>query len=294
MKTIKKQIKALNKEELFIYKPLSTTLPHFAILNIIKALPIKARSYANALTTEVDWRPMTDKGSLVKRLKSFVYKRMGIKLDTTTLEAIGTIISDNTHATKEYMVDFTNSFDWESGDFGDHKSCFWQEGREHVRPAMEQSGDFTALRVFKPGNNFTDAKVGKFYKNYQGVGRSWVWKTKLTVAPTRHTAIESEIYVLINAYGIDIGTQAAILASYLGLPMKQIQVTNKSHTASHLYINNGMGFVIGEASVIKNMKNVDFNLVIPKYQPEPTEPIRGGILDVTPNATVWRGHIPRR
>lgn len=254
MPTIEKQIKAVELDSLFSFKPESEPIPHSAIKQIEKFIELGYSDRGN-----IDWRPMNEKGALVKRLKTYMYKKHSIKVSATILEKIGAIVADNSIATKEYALDITENFEWNAGDFGDHGSCFFG-GRTGIRQDMEEDGRFKSLRFFQ--RDFLQKRKGtdKFHPLYAGIGRSWIWTTNITAKVKANLSIKSGVYVVFNGYGPSTQWQASFLSAYLGLPMKQVMLTNHGETCGGLYVNNGLGYIIGPDAIITNVSELDFGL----------------------------------
>lgn len=252
MKTLTTNIKDLPKDELIKFTPSSAPISKDGRQSILRLI-----NPAN-LPKNFDYRPMAAQGSLVKRIKSFSYKNYGVKLSEEALGKLGLIIRESSIKAIEYNMDFTNSFNWQAGDFGDGESCFWQ-GRQSARLDMMATGTFSALRFFK--RKILDRKriFNTFYDMYNGISRSWIWKTTLSNRPTKDILTKTECYVLFNGYGMTTATQAAIFAAYTGFAYTKVDVTNKGHCHSGIWLN-GDAFLFGPKDIIKNYKKLDFGV----------------------------------
>lgn len=207
----------------------------------------------------IDWMPINERGTLTKRIKTHFYKKFEVKLDPQILEKVGMIIADNVVATKEYSLDTTRTFNWGAGDFGDAGSCFFG-GRTGIRMDMMSDGGFKAVRFFTKDLLGSRLGSGKYYKDYAGIGRAWIWTTKVMPKTKGQTVIDPEVYVIFNGYGPNTHWQASFVAAYLGLPMKAITLTNRGLSDHGLYVNDDIGYVIGDRAVIESITTLDFGV----------------------------------
>jgi len=268
MKLIRKKIKDIPIDKLFSFTPESEPLDYNQQREILDIIGISSKissSQRYVLIDEIDWRPMSASGSLVKRLKSKMYKDFSIKLSPSILEKLGAYINANIVATKEYALDVTKTFDWEAGDFGDGGSCFWA-GRSAIRKDMMADGRFKSLRFFvKDTISKTRKGLNKYHDTYAGIGRSWLWTTKVQEQVSKTVSVVSDVYVIFNGYGPGTKWQAQFLSAYIGLPMKLVSIKNKGQVSGGLYVNNGEGYIIGEGSVIEQISQLDLGMDIHHY-----------------------------
>jgi len=258
MEIIKTKIKDIVNDDLFSFKPDVEILDSDTIESITRLDPIMNKNVME-YHREIDWRAKTTKGALTKRIKSYTYRKHKVKLSPIILEKIGSIAASKTTATKEYALDITKEFNWKAGDFGDSGSCFFG-GRTGIRIDMMDDGRYEALRFFVKDILGKKQGVNKYYDSYAGIGRSWIWKTRIQETINENKAILSDVYVVFNGYGPDTRWQASFLSAYLKLPMKRINVHNKGNVTGGLYVNNGIGYILGDATVIKKVTNLDFGL----------------------------------
>jgi len=262
MKIIKKIVKTIPHDDLFTFKPPSEPLNDAGIDEIVGLetfIKLYSLNALDKLKRHFDWRPMTEKGSLVKRLKSYLYKQSDYKMLPLESAKIGEIVSKYTITSKEYALDVTKSFRWEAGDFGDSGSCFFQ-GRSGIRMDMMDDGRYSALRFFQRDMLQIRKGNSKYYPLFAGIARSWIWTTKISREVKKGLSIEQDVYVVFNGYGANTRWQASFLSAYLGLPMKKVALHNKGNVSGGLYVNQGLGFVIGETSIIETLTELDFGL----------------------------------
>ena len=165
-------------------------------------------------------------GTFAKRVGKYAHKR-DIKLDSDFLGEIGSLVAQYTAKQTAYEFDFTNSFDWEAGDYGDHGSCFW--GCRSGARAMLESNSGRAIR---------------FYKEGRGYARAWL-------APYENG------WVCFNGYGIDTITIAQVLATHLGQTYKRVRLENNGEESGTLWINGGVGYFIGEEDAVQYNEHID-------------------------------------
>lgn len=134
------------------------------------------------LATHGDYR-----GKLPNRLAHLVKTRYDIKLIPKQRSMIGNIARKHLLVDDSYTIDFTDTFDWEPGDFGDYGSCFWAANR-FAREVMEEEG-VIAIRFYD--------------EDGKGFGRAWLYE------------VSSDAWVLFNAYGLECPEVASILTMKL-------------------------------------------------------------------------------
>lgn len=149
------------------------------------ALPIEV-----ALPNDWDWSWMIQKGEfrgrLPKRIAGFYKRKYGIKLSSGTITYLGNIAKKYSHEAKTYTFDFTKSFDWMAGDFGDKDSCFWG-ARNLAREVLMMNG---AIAI-------------RFYSvNGDGIARAWIVENAETI-------------IVFNAYGLPCKTISYVLSTLL-------------------------------------------------------------------------------
>ena len=156
----------------------------------------------------------------------------------------------NGDADSLFVYDFTQSFDWHDGDFGDGGSCYWNE-YSGTRITLQENG-FYAMRAYSPGS-----------RGY-GIGRCWMCQ----LSPTE--------YIIFNAYfknsyireyqrdGHGLKLFARMLASHLGYDyIKSIGLCNYGDWDSAFYINDGAGYIISKDK--SDLDYYDFEMHVEQY-----------------------------
>lgn len=161
-------------------------------------------------------------GTFPKRLSKYYYQKSKKKLDSDFLGKIGSLVSQYSAKQTDYLIDYTQSFDWRSGDFGDDGSCFWG-CRSGARVALQNSGAY-AVRFYS----------GEEVDN--GEGRAWLAKYK-------------NGWVCFNGYGLETAHIAQVVSTDLGLPYKRIKLVNNGDDCGVLWINSRMGYYIGNDAI---------------------------------------------
>src|SRR5574337_778366 len=90
-----------------------------------------------AFIQTIEWRWLNHRGTLPKRISKWYYDTYHKKMSEKLASTIGNIVRKNTIPNKEYHFDFTKSFTWKDGDFGDAGSCFWGD-RAEIKTRMMQ------------------------------------------------------------------------------------------------------------------------------------------------------------
>ena len=140
---------------------------------------------------------------------------------------------------KASQLDFTQTFNWNAGDFGDRGSCYWSD-RAKARTQMKNDGNYYAMRLYKRANK----KTGK--------GRCWMYHLNNATRNSLPT------YIIFNAYGPRLEEFAQLLTEYLQYTTKvkyvakRVQLTNR---AGRLYINQSRGYIICLEKSINQYKN---------------------------------------
>lgn len=185
-----------------------------------------------ALSQEFEFVWVTRKGKLTTRLAHYFYENFRIKLPKTLLAEIGNIARQHAETGNTYHFEFTDTFDWEDGDFGDGGSCYW--------------GSHEAAREMLVINN---ALAICFYNEAgDGIGRAWLYDN-------------NDYWIIWNGYGFagnSTLTIARVFASFIGMSFKKIGLSNRGVIGGMLYINGGIGYAIGSESAIANVTHYDF------------------------------------
>jgi hypothetical protein len=186
----------------------------------------------------------TYRGKFPKRVAQYYKKVHNLKAPDAFIEQIGNIARAHSEELSVYYFDFTRDFDWEEGDFGDDGSCFW-------------GGNAAALDMLYANG----AQAIRFYNNYgHGIARAWL------------VPMEAEgITFIFNGYGFPGNptlTVAQAFARFTELRYQQVALTNNGSDDDTLWINSGIGYVIGKAKRIEEIHHYDFGW----YDPEENYP----------------------
>lgn len=182
---------------------------------IYKAVP---PDFLNKLGADIYWR--TGRGQkLTTRLKALLFREHKVKADEYDLKAVGNFFSARIMAEGLLFFDFTDTFDWKDGEFGDGGSCFWG-GRSWSRKVIKDNGG-RAVRFYKQ-------EAGKV----KGFARAWVGRC-------------DQGFVIFNVYGTTIRAMANVLAGIFGMQARA--VTSKSD--SDIYFNTGGAWSISKKEI---------------------------------------------
>lgn len=164
------------------------------------------------------------KGKILKRF-SYFYKveNDGEVIPDHIMGILGDILQNL--VTKElsmrFFVDFTNSFDWDDGDFGKKGSCWWGSYSASL-PTFEENGGWCI----------------RFYDEYKnGIGRTWLYPDP-----------EENVILGFNSYGVERPKVSKIikkifLSHGIELHYATCGIENR-HNSNIPYINGGTGFVL--------------------------------------------------
>lgn len=131
-----------------------------------------------------DWK--IEGSRLHKRIKSALYKRVGLSLPDELLRSIADLAATDRNS-NDLWIDVTTDFDWDSGDFGDDGSCYWGSysgARTEYLPKLGAS----AIRSYETRDN---GECG------HGSGRGWIYPVPFFKPENADVAV----YVAFNPYG---------------------------------------------------------------------------------------------
>jgi hypothetical protein len=208
-------------------------LPEWETLNPV---PRKV-NYVPALPETWPWLWMVSsgdyRGTFAKRVAQFWHKGYGLKAPKSVVEQIGNLARQHSGEAVSYEFDFVNEFEWTPGTFGENRNSCWWGSHSEARVMLRDNGGL-AMRFFHAGTD-------------EGYARAWLVPTK-------------RFHVLFNGYGFGNPTLtiARIFAGFRGEVYQQINLYNNGSSDSTVYINSGIGFVIGTAENIEGIYTYDF------------------------------------
>jgi hypothetical protein len=189
-------------------------------------------------------------GTLPKRMRRWLKKRIKADPDPAILAEIGNIARRNSESAQEYYFEITDEIEWSSTEFGQasNGSCWWTSG---------SNGEYSGPSPNSYCRNFL-AEGGlavKFFKSHEdrtnsnGIGRMWIM-----INPTNafYGTDANNWAVLFNGYWEGQGATlklSRILATYLGLGYLKILV----EPGQRFYINKDAGYLLGEQSLIQKL-----------------------------------------
>lgn len=228
---------------------LSNMIPGYLLDGAVKSVPRASFDY-----TDIDWAWKTNRGTLPKRIGSWVYQNYKTKLPEKILSEIGNIARQSLPKEQTYSFDIVKTVDWTRGEFGDHGSCLWSGDRPDGRLVESiTKRDYYAIRFFKEfeahvnlGENFAK----KYYETdshyYVGVSRAWLY------AGTRK---KEPILLTFNGYGISTEIIANILKAYISNIKKLDNIESKLVSFDgHFYTNGERAYAIGDNKTIADLE----------------------------------------
>ncbi len=191
-------------------------------------------------------------GTLPKRIGKYAYGHHE-KLSIELLSEIGNIASRHCSKSAEYHFDFVNKIEWDAGEFGDENSCFWSCHKEAKEMITSNGGG--AIRFF-----FDEYFTG-------GYARAWIAPLEKLNKIGFFTSVSEEFikqrmrgcYVVFNGYGMETLAIARILATHLNHAFYQEKtLENFNGSQDELWINGGVGFLVGPQDVVTLIDSLDF------------------------------------
>jgi hypothetical protein len=173
-------------------------------------------------------------GTFPKRVSKYYWQEHQLKSPTTFVQELGNRARQHSSKHKAYTFDFVNRFNWNAGDFGDAHSCFWGD-RKAARKTLE---DNKGLAI-------------RFFEGDKGYARAWI----MPIGDNR--------YIVFNGYGHEGNPTlicARVMATWLGLGYKRIELSNYGATSGTLYINGDIGYLIGTSEQTAELDEYDLEL----------------------------------
>lgn len=176
-------------------------------------------------------------GTFPKRVSKYYWQEYQLKCPNAFVAELGQIARRNSASESSYIIDFAERLNWNAGDYGDSSSCLWGT-YEHGRDIMESEG-VMAVRFYNEAGD--------------GYGRAWLYK------------LRDDLWIVWNGYGIEGGTIAIgrVLSQFWGVSYKKIRLSNNGRDSGAVWINNGAGYVIGQADKLTKIRVFDLNFGIP-------------------------------
>jgi hypothetical protein len=203
-------------------------------------------SYLPGLPNDWEWvSVVTGKGeyvgSFTKRVAKYYRQKHGFKFTSDQLGALGSLVGSHVNKLSEYVIDFTDTFDWSAGDFGDDGSCFWSCNAD-AKGALMDDGAY-AVRFWKP----CECSSPYCEKELKGFARAWLIP-------------RGNCLVVMNGYGLETYTIARILAQHWNLSYRRIDLCNHGKTQGLIYINGGKGIIIGAEEDVAGQRELDLEI----------------------------------
>ncbi|MBZ0315584.1 MAG: hypothetical protein K8L91_04130 [Anaerolineae bacterium] len=187
---------------------------------------MQGRSWLPSLPEDFDFTWQSKGGKFTTRLSKYFYETCGIKLPANVLSEVGNIVRSHQQTGETYHFEFVTEFEWNAGKFADGSSCYWWSNAT-ARDILRDNGAW--------GICFYDAAN-------VGLGRAWL-----------HNA--GDFYVLWNGYFYRAGnptlTIAKVFAQFRSHPYRRIALYNGGRTDGALWIDSGIGYLIGPSEKIK-------------------------------------------
>lgn len=136
--------------------------------------------------------PTNLEGRFTKRFQAHLYKEFGYRLSADQLTCIGNLYNAARLTRKNYIVEITNNFSWDDGQFSKDGSCWWGSYSDS-RDTLYSYGGY-ALLVYPDLDNTHKS---------DGIGRTWIYPKS------------DDLVVTFNSYGIEAKESAAIVAKLL-------------------------------------------------------------------------------
>lgn len=206
--------------------------------------PDNTRRYLNPLPENWNYQwVITGRGEYVgtfpKRVSKYYWQEYQLRCPNSFVAELGQIARRNSADNSSYIIDFTDSLDWQAGDYGDSGSCLWGSN-EHGREIMQDNG-VMAVRFY--------------HSDGSGYGRAWLYQYSET----------KQLWIVWNGYGVNGSTIAIarVLGQLWGVSYKKITLRNNGVSSGAVWINGDSGYVIGQADKLTDIRSFDLNFDVP-------------------------------
>lgn len=197
--------------------------------------PQHTASYLPTLPEDWSWSWKVERGEFAgkfpARIAKYFYKQHSLKVPDSFLTEVGNVARMYSSEPVIYTFDFVNTINWNRGAFGDAGSCYWGS-HSGAKKMIAENG--YAIRFFDDGKGFA---------------RAWL-------------APKADQFVVFNGYGFkgnSTYTIAMTFAHFIGMRFKKIELTNNHETGGVLWINGGIGYLIGASETIAPVGAVDLH-----------------------------------
>lgn len=185
-------------------------------------------------------------GRILKRFAKFWKEHKGEKLSDEVQGIIGDRLQYyvmNHSDPTSFIVDFTDCFDWDDGQFGKSGSCWWGTYGDSL-PTFEHGGGW-AIRFY---SDMDDSR---------GIGRTWIFPY-------------GNVLLCFNSYGIERPLVSKVIKQVfyqngVTLHYKKTEVYN-SNNGTIPYINSGTGFVLYPEGMSESDLLDKYDLDLETYQ----------------------------
>lgn len=165
---------------------------------------------------------LNKKGKILKRFAKHFKEQNGFALGNEVMGILGDKIQYYlSQDTNDHVMDFTDIFDWNDGDFGKSGSCWWNEYKESL-PTFENGGGWAV----------------RFYQNEDdtsGIGRTWIYPA-------------NGFLVCFNSYGTSRANTSKAIKALFNLHGITLHYTARevynSQDNNIPYINGDTGFIL--------------------------------------------------
>lgn len=185
----------------------------------------------------IEWVYKADNGmKIIKRVERYIKNNVGkvFAFDDDMKKAIN---NEQKLKRREYLYDVVEEFDWDAGDFGDTRSCFWA-GMAYSKKTLRDLG----------------VKALRFYNsNGGGCARAWIAQVKHIGNGECMTSDEGEEYITFNAYGYT-PSEVAHIAREILKKKNVLQVELKLPEST--YVNKNSAYLITNSDDFKCYKHI--------------------------------------
>jgi len=171
-------------------------------------------------------------GSLAKRIRKFLNYRYSISLSEENMGGLGEILRVARNRTTQFHCKFVDNFDWNPGDFGDYRSCFWTQRKLAKKVLLEAK-----------------ARPVLFYRDGKGIARA------ITI---NHSHLDNCL-VIFNAYGMVLTEIVSLLAKHFKCKHKIVSILKKYDPYNLVHINKNVGGILYNENGYDDTSSIELN-----------------------------------
>ncbi len=170
-------------------------------------------------------------GTLPKRISRWAWNSYRCRISKEHVSEIGNVGSTYRSNRSGFGFSFTDTIDWNAGDFGDSGSCFWSCHKSAKDIIIDHGGG--AIKFYETSDGVTNW--------LKGIARVWFLPYG-----------DCGDFMVFNGYGYTTLEISQAVSSCLNYNYESICLSNFNDSNGVLWINNGAAYLIGPSIEMKD------------------------------------------